>query len=69
MNAEDEIQTVVLGEKDIGTMDVEVVETDSVGYVLKIRVGDNTISGKNSEINITWHPAVLPCSVITANCG
>lgn len=27
-------------------MDVEVVETDSVGYVLKIRVGDNTISGE-----------------------
>lgn len=46
VNAEDEIQTVVLGEKDIGTMDVEVVETDSVGYVLKIRVGDNTISGE-----------------------
>ncbi|MEI3333639.1 MAG: hypothetical protein V8R24_00185 [Dorea longicatena] len=42
MNAEDR-QTVVLGEKDIGTMDVEVVETDSVGYVLKIRVGDNTV--------------------------
>ena len=46
VNAEDEIQTVVLEEKDIGTMDVEVVETDSVGYVLKIRVGDNTISGE-----------------------
>ena len=46
VNAEDEIQTVVLEGKDIGTMDVEVVETDSVGYVLKIRVGDNTISGE-----------------------
>ena len=63
VNAEDEIQTVDTGSESdkrrnegtigIETMDVEVVETDSVGYVLKIRVGDKVPSaGKNSEINI-----------------
>ena len=44
--AQEEIQTVVLTEQDTGTLDVEIQETDSVGYVLKIRVGDNVMSGE-----------------------
>ena len=57
VNAENEIQTVILevkseqkgeneGTTGIETMDVEIQETDSVGYVLKIRVGDKVMSGE-----------------------
>lgn len=55
VNAEGEIQTVVLTEKDIETLDVEIQETDSVGYVLKIRVGDNVMSGE--EFRNKYHLA------------
>lgn len=55
VNAEDEIQTVVLTEKDIETLDAEIQETDSVGYVLKIRVGDNVMSGE--EFRNKYHLA------------
>lgn len=46
--AENELQTGVLGEneKKIETTDIEILETDSVGYVLKVRVGEETISGE-----------------------
>lgn len=55
--AENELQTGVLGEmygdesagkneKKIETTDIEILETDSVGYVLKVRVGEDTISGE-----------------------
>ena len=55
VEAENEIQTVVLAEKDIETLDVEIQETDSVGYVLKIRVGDNVMSGE--EFRNKYHLA------------
>lgn len=55
VNAEEEIQTVVLEEKDIETLDVEIEETDFVGYVLKIRVGDNVMSGE--EFRNKYHLA------------
>lgn len=57
VNAENEIQTVILevkseqkgenkGTTGIETLDVEIQKTDSVGYVLKIRVGDKVMSGE-----------------------
>ena len=55
VNADEEIQTAVLAEKDTGTLDVEIQETDSVGYVLKIRVGDNVMSGE--EFRSKYHLA------------
>ena len=66
VNAENEIQTVILEEKSeqnveteeeagIETLDVEIQETDSVGYVLKIRVGDKVISGE--EFRNKYHLA------------
>ncbi len=66
LNAENEIQTVILevkseqkGENEettgIETMDVEIQETDSVGYVLKIRVGDKVMSGE--EFRNKYHLA------------
>ena len=65
-NAENEIQTVILevkseqkgeSEEDAGieTLDVEIQETDSVGYVLKIRVGDKVMSGE--EFRNKYHLA------------
>ena len=66
VNAENEIQTVILevkseqkgeneGTTGIETMDVEIQETDSVGYVLKIRVGDKVMSGE--EFRNKYHLA------------
>lgn len=49
VEAENEIQTGVLGENDgevSETTDIEILETDSVGYVLKVRSGEETISGE-----------------------
>lgn len=49
VEAENEIQTGVLGENDgevPETTDIEIMETDSVGYVLKVRMGEETINGE-----------------------
>ena len=49
VKAENEIQTGVLGENDEEvpeTTDIEIMETDSVGYVLKVRIGEETINGE-----------------------
>ena len=49
VEAENEIQTGVLGENDEEvpeTTDIEIMETDSVGYVLKVRMGEETINGE-----------------------
>lgn len=49
------------GEKvNVETTDIEILETDSVGYVLKVRVGEETISGE--EFRNRYH---LPSSCFT----
>ena len=67
VNAENEIQTVILevkseqkgeneGTTGIETLDVEIQKTDSVGYVLKIRVGDK-VNERGRIQKIKYHLA------------
>lgn len=41
IESKEQIQTVILDE-----MDVEITETDTAGYVLNVRVGEETVSGE-----------------------
>ena len=54
VEAQEQIQTVTVDD-----IDAEITATDTAGYVLNVRVGDETVSGEEFRTNYHLAPVVL----------